>query len=240
MDSPGLAPGSPACDASVFLLDDEPVSSPKVHASDLSARHAPKDLNPDQLGWNQSCYRYTRDTHLSTAEVTNPACSRSVPDSNSQVAFATTCFQDRLLIRPDDFRLQAAGVGIEPGTDRAWMPGLVPPGSEPGVTTNSNYPASFGKPRHRAIVKVRTSKHSVRESHPICELQRLTPRLRAGESALRESNPPRQPTNLRSVPEAGAFADRPRAHVVQRKGRESNPQGFSLCVGTTYNRCHHP
>ena len=33
-------------------------------------------------------------------------------------------------------------------------------------------------------------KRSVRELHPICELQRLTPRLRAGESALRESNPP--------------------------------------------------
>jgi hypothetical protein len=64
VDSPGLAPGSPACDASVFLLDDEPILSLKVHASDLSARHAPKDLNPDQLGWNQSCYRYTRDTHL--------------------------------------------------------------------------------------------------------------------------------------------------------------------------------
>ena len=43
-------------------------------------------------------------------------------------------------------------------------------------------------------------KHSVRESHPICELQRLTPRLRAGESALRESNPPRQVGSLEPLP----------------------------------------
>ena len=46
-------------------MDDEPVLSPKVHASDPPARHAPKDLNPDQLGWNQSCCRYTRDVCLS-------------------------------------------------------------------------------------------------------------------------------------------------------------------------------
>ena len=68
MDPPRLALGFPACGAGVLLLDDEPVVSPEVHASAPPARHAPKDLNPDQLGWNQSCYRYTRDTHLRTAE----------------------------------------------------------------------------------------------------------------------------------------------------------------------------
>ncbi len=41
------------------------------------------------------------------------------------------CFQDRFLIQPDDFRIQVAGVGIEP----------TPPGSEPSVTASSNYPA---------------------------------------------------------------------------------------------------
>lgn len=42
------------------------------------------------------------------------------------------CFQDRFLIRPDDFRnFQVAGVGIEP----------TPPGSEPGIATSSDYPA---------------------------------------------------------------------------------------------------
>ena len=62
VDSRRVALRSPACDAGIFLLDDEPILSPEVYASELPARHAPKDLNPDQLGWNQSCYRYTRDT----------------------------------------------------------------------------------------------------------------------------------------------------------------------------------
>jgi hypothetical protein len=35
-------------------------------------------------------------------------------DSNPQAALAATCFQDRLLIRPDDFRTEAAEAGIEP------------------------------------------------------------------------------------------------------------------------------
>jgi hypothetical protein len=65
-----------------------------------------------------------------------------------------------------------------------------PPGSEPGVTANSNYPAVFVKPRQRWLIEVRSFEFSVRELHPISELQRLASRLRAGESALRESNPP--------------------------------------------------
>jgi hypothetical protein len=61
-----------------------------------------------------------------------------------------TCFQDRLLIRPDDFRFQVAGAGIEPTPERSERPvlplddpasvskvrgaGLEPasPGSKPG------------------------------------------------------------------------------------------------------------
>ena len=62
-------------------MDDEPMLWPKVHVSDLSARHAPKDLNPDQLGWNQSCYHYTRDTYLtiSGSRETRTHKSRSRP-----------------------------------------------------------------------------------------------------------------------------------------------------------------
>ena len=136
-DSRGLAPRSPTCDASIFLLDDEPALT-----------------------------------------------ERKPRDSNSQVAIATGCFQNSVLIQPDDFRplscgswnrtngllrptyrsvpgvrrhyqqqlfrivfvrlcsttltlthgsLKAAGVGIEP----------TPPGSKPGITTSSNYPASL-------------------------------------------------------------------------------------------------
>ena len=65
MDPLGVAPRLPERDTGVLLLDDEPILSLELSNSDLPARHAPKDLNPDQLGWNQSCYRYTRDTHLS-------------------------------------------------------------------------------------------------------------------------------------------------------------------------------
>ena len=81
MDPPGIAPGSPVCGTGVFLLDDEPVLSPEVHASDLPARLVPKDLNPDQLGWNQSCCRYTRDTQLkfSGSRETRTHKSRSRP-----------------------------------------------------------------------------------------------------------------------------------------------------------------
>ena len=125
MDSPGLAPGSPACDASVFLLDDEPFLSPKVHVSDLSARHAPKDLNPDQLGWNQSCCRYTRDTHLSVSG------SRETRTHKSR-------------LRPPVFKTgSSSGRMTSVCKLRELESNQRPPGSEPGVTTNSNYPASF-------------------------------------------------------------------------------------------------
>ena len=182
MDPPGVAPGFPACDTSVLLLDDEPIPSPKVRVGDLRVKHAPKDLNPDQLGWNQSCYRYTRDTHLiaSGSRETRTHKSRSRPP-----VFKTGSSSGRMA---SDCKL------------RELESNQRPPGSEPGVTTNSNYPAVFGKPRQQAQIKVRHSKHSVRESHPICELQRLTPRLRAGESALRESNPPRQFGRLEPLP----------------------------------------
>ena len=122
VDSLGVAPRLPACGAGVFLLDDEPVLSPKVHASELPARHAPKDLNPDQLGWNQSCYRYTRDTHL------NISGSRGTRTHNGNAA---ACFQNRFLIQPDDFRLKAAGAGIEPTSRRSERPVL--PLNDPAV-----------------------------------------------------------------------------------------------------------
>jgi hypothetical protein len=73
-------------------------------------------------------------------------------------------------------------------------------GSEPPARTSTGPTAVFAKPRQRELIKVRNLKHSVRESHPICELQRLTSRLRAGESALQESNPPRQLGRLVPLP----------------------------------------
>ena len=125
MDPPRLALGFPACGAGVLLLDDEPISSPEVHASEPPSRHAPKDLNPDQLGWNQSCCRYTRDTQLnfSGSRETRTHKSRSRPPvfktGSSSSRMASVC---KLRELESNQR---------------------PPGSEPGVTTNSNYPASF-------------------------------------------------------------------------------------------------
>ena len=92
MDSSGVAPESPVCRTSVFLLDDEP-----------------KSLASGSRG--------TR-THKRRE--------------------AATCFQNRLLIRPDDFRegYRAKFRGLESNQR--------PPRSERGVTTTSNCPG-FGK-----------------------------------------------------------------------------------------------
>jgi hypothetical protein len=58
VDSSGIAPEFPTCEAGVFLLDDKPI----------------------------------RQAEAVRLELTSDKC-------------AATCFQDRLLIRPDDFRL---------------------------------------------------------------------------------------------------------------------------------------
>jgi hypothetical protein len=42
-----------------LLLDVNQASLPLDHGT--VSQHVPKDLNPDRLGWNQPCYRYTRD-----------------------------------------------------------------------------------------------------------------------------------------------------------------------------------
>ena len=47
---------------------------------------------------------------------------------------AATCFQDRLLIRPDDFRSCRSKKLRELESNQR------PPGSEPGATTSSSYP----------------------------------------------------------------------------------------------------
>ena len=108
--------------------------------------------------------------------------------------------------------LQAAGVGIEPTA--SWFRrspttalSLHPRSSLGGFgcSTNSNDPAMFVE-----------SKHSVRELHPTCELQRLTPRLRTGESALRESNPPRQVGSLEPLPLG-------QEHKLSAEGEGTNP-----------------
>ena len=72
---------------------------------DPSSRHAPKDSNPDQLGWNQSCCHYTRDAYLS-AEGENSNPNRLAPPP----VFKTGSSFGRM---PSTCQ-QAPGVGIEP------------------------------------------------------------------------------------------------------------------------------
>ena len=200
MDPPGIAPGSPACGAGVFLLDDEPVLSPEVHVSDLPARHAPKDLNPDQLGWNQSCCHYTRDTHCVSAEAVGLE-----PTSGC----AATCFQDRFLIRPDDFRLQAAGVGIEPTA--SW----------------------FRARRHyqQQLPRIVLSQDTRRRRFASSSGAGIEP----ADSWFKARHPTNSdyPASCRECPagiepaspawKAGTFAARPRAHVVKAEGEGVEP-----------------
>lgn len=67
---------------------------------------------------------------MSPSYLSSPSGSRGT--RTHKRAATAACFQDRFLIRPDDFRnRQVAGVGIEP----------TPPGSEPSIATSSDNPA---------------------------------------------------------------------------------------------------
>jgi hypothetical protein len=125
VDSPGVAPGFPACGAGVVLLDHEPVLPPEVRGQANLRRGTPPRTRTltNWVGTSRAA-DYTRDARLIVGQ-------RKPWDSNPQVAMATICFQDRLLIRPDDFRLQAAGAGIEPTPRRSERPVL--PLNDPAV-----------------------------------------------------------------------------------------------------------
>ena len=74
------------------------------------------------------------------------SCERKPWDSNPQVALATGCFQDSVLIRPDGFLSKL----------RELESNQRPPDSESGVTTNSNYPAFNTSLTHFAITRSRS------------------------------------------------------------------------------------
>ena len=132
--------------------------------------------------------------------------------------FAATCFQDRLLIRPDDFRrcvnLNKKFRGLESNQR--------PPGSEPGVTTSSNYPGSFILADTAMAPEVRgegvepPSPGSKPGSLPLAD-----PRSRHQQECPAGVEP------ASPAWKAGTFAARPWAHA-RRKERELNPQGSSL------------
>ena len=92
-------------DSNHRFLDVNQASLPLDHGTVLSKWTHPESHRPG----SPAC-----DTGIFLLDDEPIVVERKPWDSNPQAAIAATCFQDRLLIRPDDFRLQAAGVGIEP------------------------------------------------------------------------------------------------------------------------------
>ena len=119
-----------------------------------------------------------------------------------------TCFQDRLLIRPDDFlKLR----GLESNQR--------PSGSEPDVATSSNHPAVLS-----TIRASRSPKGSGRRDRTFTDCFKGRRPTVSRSPIVKKCPVGVEPTF--PAWKAGAFAARPRAHdFSRRKERESNPQG---------------
>ncbi len=103
VESPGVAPGSPPCDAGVILLDHDPmsISAEAVGLEPTSGMFAAACF-PSRFLTNSDDFR--NQSHESGSRETRTHKRLS----------AATCFQDRALIQPDGFHCQAAEAGIEP------------------------------------------------------------------------------------------------------------------------------
>src|SRR5271166_593478 len=100
---PEVAPGSPACDAGVILLDHDPMSfSAEAVGLEPTSGMCAAACFPSRFLTNSDGFRY--QFHQGGSRETR----------THKRLLAVTCFQDRLLIRPDGFRRQAAEAGIEP------------------------------------------------------------------------------------------------------------------------------
>ena len=163
----------------------------------------------------------------SAVGVPGPIARRKPWDSNPQAAQAATCFQDRLLIRPDDFReLEPEFRGLESNQR--------PPRSERGVTTSSNCPGvregGFEPPppdSKSGSLPLADSRERPAGVEPACRTWQARLTARPGthqhrfECGIGESNPGRLVGSQESCHWTNP-AD------CRRKERESNPQGSSL------------
>ena len=104
VESPGVAPGSPACGAGVVLLDHDP---------NVSLQRKPWGSNPQAANTPPPAFQ-AGSSPIRMASVTAVHQGGSRGTRTHKRLLAATCFQDRLLIRPDGFRGQAAEAGIEP------------------------------------------------------------------------------------------------------------------------------
>ena len=204
VDPPGVAPGFPACGAGVVLLDHEPERWASVRA-----RHAPKDLNPDQLGWSQPCCHYTRDV----------CCRRKPWDSNPQADCAAACFQDRFLIQPDDFRA-SCGSWNRTNDLLVQSQASLPTATVPHRSRSLTRAPSHGS-RRAAGAGVEPADswfkatHFYRQKLP----RNLSSRVPGGNRTRLASRP-----TLR-VGARGWCLSQSATGTIRRKGRESNPQG---------------
>jgi hypothetical protein len=105
----------------------------------------------DRVVLNTRCEKWThRESHpnlrfagpTSSCWTMSPFVSGSRGTRTHKRVSPATCFQDRLLIRPDDF-LELRGLESNQR----------PPGSEPGVATSSNHPAVLSAIRDSPSVK---------------------------------------------------------------------------------------
>ena len=104
VESPGVAPGSPACNAGVVLLDHDPnvFSAESVGLEPTSGKRAAACFPSKFLNHSDGFRYYDRE-------------GGSRGTRTHKRLFAATCFQDRALIQPVGFRMsQAAEAGIEP------------------------------------------------------------------------------------------------------------------------------
>ncbi len=147
-------------------------------------KHAPKDLNPDQLGWNQSCSHYTRDAWKSAEAVGLEPTS----------GLAADCFQDSVLIRPDDFRSSSCGSWNRTNGLLVQSQASLPTATTPHHSCSTTRVPSHGS--HRAAgAGVEPADTWFKATY---FYRQKLPRIR--ESVLRESNPPRQVGSLEPLP----------------------------------------
>ena len=147
---------------------------------------------------------------LLVRELPSPLGHRTVLDGAEAVGLeptsrgATTCFQDRLLIRPDDFRFskQAPGVGIEPTA--SWF------------RARRHYQQQLSR-------SVRQTKTASADQGSRLEALRpgIAPDLRASKAHAATTRRRECPAGIEPASpawKAGASADRPRAQLVSGKG----------------------